>query len=71
MIFEVSSNQNDSDSMREVTHSLLQETGFKEVFYELFAQLGPSEQLPGALSCCSLGLVTAGACMWAYDGGGK
>jgi len=55
----------------EVTHTLSQETGFKEVFYELFPQLGPSEKLPGALSHSSLGSMPAGACTWAYDGGDK
>lgn len=55
----------------EVTHSLPQETGFKEVFYELFPQLGPPEKVPGALSHCSLGSTATGVCMWVCDGGDK
>lgn len=55
----------------EVTHSLLQETGLKEVFYELSPWLGPSEKLPGALSHRSPGSTSAGARTWAYDGGDK
>lgn len=55
----------------EVTQSLPQETAFKEVFYELFPQLGPSEKVPGALSHCSLGSLATGACTWVYKGGDK
>lgn len=55
----------------EVTHSLSQDADFKEVFYELFPWLGPSEKFPGAISHCSLGSTTAEACTWAYDGGDK